>query len=616
MVAALGIPYGTGPGQVTYNTCAEVLADQPAEATAVISTVSPSSPGAVARTSVTNLLPQRVYCFGVVAVDDAGNRTELDQALCGGGSSTCHGERVIPLLTTLPGVAPPPEQQVFDPTSPNESAISTAFVVDTTTANFFGDIIESGDMDGDGRDDLVVSATGAGTVQIFLSSSPNLTQPSITIDAPTSEVGLFGFDLHLGDFDNDNLDDLVISSPFAEGSAGAFAGAVYLYYGASGTGIVQRTNVPDDPSIPSLIPDVAIFGANAFDSFGLGRVRMGDIDGAPGDDLIVGATATTGPGPGVYGFYGGDRSRFQTGPAFDPVKLTVDLANAGTGCVACANFGLTVVGGYTSSSFPGAIALADVNGDGRMDVAMSDPKAVHQGQMGGAELGEVYVYAGGALTGLIGPPVTQAGASPPELLHVLRFASGTGNGDFGWKMFRAPAPRVASGDDADWLLVQAQPGPSIPKRLIAFKGTEGSGIVPATYPVGGLPLVDYSIFDSFPWGADQSVLSNRIFRFGYNVAAIGEFDGHGGPDLVVSSNGRPGDPIQTGADTVFMFSYDPGSDMFEKRAILEGVLGYGGAVTALNNYAGGPPGTALQFVIPTVNGSGTTSGEARLHLYR
>lgn len=150
------------------------------------------------------------------------------------------------------------------------------------TIAFFGSAIVGGDLDGDGRSDLVVAAerqddpaTSEGRVFIYAGqSSPTgvASVPSWVLPNPAHQAeGHFGSSLALGDFDGDGYADLAIT---ADGQDQV--GRVFLYRGR--------------PDGVSAVPVAALDAPQAAtgDRFG-NPLASGDFDGDGYADLAVGA---------------------------------------------------------------------------------------------------------------------------------------------------------------------------------------------------------------------------------------------------------------------------------------------------------------------------------------
>ena len=138
-----------------------------------------------------------------------------------------------------------------------------------------------GDLNGDGRDDLAVSAPGQGTSfegQVFVFSGaptgsriPADAQTTITANNPE---GRFGYRLVATDMSGDGQVDLVIGEPTSWGETGA----IHLQYGPLQSGSIEA---PDLDAF-AVGPDTSRF-------YGYGLHAAGDLDGdGTGDVTIIG----------------------------------------------------------------------------------------------------------------------------------------------------------------------------------------------------------------------------------------------------------------------------------------------------------------------------------------
>ncbi|MCB9759231.1 MAG: FG-GAP repeat protein [Alphaproteobacteria bacterium] len=95
-----------------------------------------------------------------------------------------------------------------------------------------GFALAAGDVGGDGRDDAVLIGNGSGELLIFSGASmsrshPVLDAPDLTLDDMSSPN-----QVALTDVDGDGLDDVLVSALGADGGAGTDVGAVYVLLGA------------------------------------------------------------------------------------------------------------------------------------------------------------------------------------------------------------------------------------------------------------------------------------------------------------------------------------------------------------------------------------------------
>jgi len=260
-----------------------------------------------------------------------------------------------------------------------------------TAGDFLGFAVAAGDVNGDGIADIVLGALladgpddqrpDAGEAYVIYGEpalAPILdlaqTEPSLTVIGAGPDDRL-GAALATGDTNGDGLADLLLGSFLADGPDDARyqAGEAYLLLGSR--------SLAGERDMAQGQCDLALLARDADDQ--LGRyLAMGDLDGDQRDDLIVSAFRADGPGNGrddggeVYVFF-----------AASELRGVVDLAARGPD--------FTVYGSKAFDEFGGAVAAADLNGDGPADLIVGAPRA---GNETGA--GQAYVFFGGpGLTG-------------------------------------------------------------------------------------------------------------------------------------------------------------------------------------------------------------------------
>ncbi len=169
----------------------------------------------------------------------------------------------------------------------------------------FGFALESGDFDDDGFADLAVGVPGEGVAGAFDAGAVNViygtdaglaatadqfwSQLDSNIQGAAETDDLFGWDLAVGDFDNDDYDDLAIGVPGESVNGNLDAGGVNVIYGsASGLTDVGDQIWNQDGSGVQGVTEVG-------DQFGT-AVEAGDFDGDGFSDLAIGV-----PGESVNG---------------------------------------------------------------------------------------------------------------------------------------------------------------------------------------------------------------------------------------------------------------------------------------------------------------------------
>lgn len=232
----------------------------------------------------------------------------------------------------------------------------------SSTNTALGGTVAIGDINGDGKADLLISASGkvlayyGGPSFVFGSSTPvSVDSPDVTI---TSAASGFGKAIAvLGDVTGDRIAEIAIGAPNAIVGTNAQSGTVYIVRGtAKGTVNLGATTPPAD-----LIAKIS--GASLFDRFGTSIVPVGDLDGDGKIDFAVSASlADVNPndlGGRVYLFKGKDINASTTLAASTVFKGLMMDQSFGT-LLAPAGAGKLLIAGPTADMNTGGVFMADL----------------------------------------------------------------------------------------------------------------------------------------------------------------------------------------------------------------------------------------------------------------
>lgn len=183
----------------------------------------------------------------------------------------------------------------------NASGVATSSSVTLSAAAnspAFGDTLATGDLNGDGRRDLIVADPNfdgrRGRVVVYLATPSGISAPpNVIIDGGGG--GTFGAAIATGDVDGDGDDDLAVGSPVVTGNMGK----VDVFFGT--------------PTGPVPVASQSIDGAGAEARLG-DQLVFADVDGDGLFDLLASADGRVGQ-PSQVTVYSGTVSGLDTAPA-------------------------------------------------------------------------------------------------------------------------------------------------------------------------------------------------------------------------------------------------------------------------------------------------------------
>jgi hypothetical protein len=227
-----------------------------------------------------------------------------------------------------------------DPTTRDLSRADAKLVGEVASDYAGGSVSGPGDVDGDGRDDLLIGSWQGAANAAYLVLGPvtgtrDLSLADAKLVGEEADDGAGASVSGAGDVDDDGRDDLLIGA-WLNDEGGYRAGAVYLVLG------------PVSGTLDLASADAKLVGEEAYDGAGYERrvSGAGDVDGNGHDDILIGAA--------------NDEGGTNAGAAYlvlGPVTGTLDLSAADA----------KLLGG--TSDRAGSVAGAgDVDGDGLDDL--------------------------------------------------------------------------------------------------------------------------------------------------------------------------------------------------------------------------------------------------------
>jgi formylmethanofuran dehydrogenase subunit C len=228
-----------------------------------------------------------------------------------------------------------------DGSLPTTAATADVIVTGEATGNYFGRYLSAGDVNADGKTDVLIGAGSATKAYVFYNDG---SYPSLAANSDVVINGISVSNISIGDLNTDGKQDILIAH-FGYGSNGR----AYLFYadGTNNFGSAACTG-----SVPT-----SCTGSNAdiiVDGTGgkrLGAAVVGDANADGRSDMLLGGTNNT--AGGLYVLYN-DGTSFGTAACTTACSVT--------------NADVTISGENTGDNFASSIVVGDMNNDGRADI--------------------------------------------------------------------------------------------------------------------------------------------------------------------------------------------------------------------------------------------------------
>ncbi len=320
------------------------------------------------------------------------------------------------------------------------SADADVRLVDSSPGQEFGWRLTSGDVDADGRTDLLVVRRGTNrAVLVFrgrVGGLVGVTSPAIVLSPPPQGPNI-GSPHVLGDVNGDGRADVIVGDEGSARGGSAASGALFVFFGplaanrdtseadivitgegpgdllgaAAAVGDVSQPSAASPPGVPDLViaadqedttgpgkvyvfrgpvapgtrsastADIVLTGETDGDGFGL-RVAAGDVTGDGAGDLIAASAGFDVQTPSLM---------------TDTGRVYAIAGGLGLSGGSAGSAGTRITGVSASGAFGARLVLVNADGDQRGDVLVG---AISLGE-GGPVSGSVHLFLGSSLPGAL-----------------------------------------------------------------------------------------------------------------------------------------------------------------------------------------------------------------------
>ncbi len=463
----------------------------------------------------------------------------------------------------------------------------------------------AGDVNGDGVDDIIISAIRAapnglnsGESYVVFGGASVGANGSIELSSLNGANGfvLNGVDADdfsgvsisaAGDINGDGVDDIIIGASNADPNGASNSGESYVVFGGANvgaSGIIELSSLDGTNGF-------VFNGANARDYSGRSVAAAGDVNGDGVDDVIIGALRADPNGDWSgesYVVFGG------VGIGADGV-IEFSSLNVTTGFV------LNGVGGFDYSG-DSVSAAGDVNGDGVDDLIIGASGADPNGNRSG----ESYVVFGGASVGAGGAiELSSLNGTNGFVLYGIDADDQSGG--------TVSAAGDVNGDGVDDIII----GAHLADRNGSFQRGQSYVVF------GGASVIAGGTIQLLSLNGINGFVINGIDandRIGRSVSAAGDVNGDGVDDIIIGAYAADPNGIFSGESYVIFGGAGVGASGSIELSALNGTNGFvlnganardysGISVSA----AGDVNGDGVDDVIIGANGAdpnGLSSGES------